>query len=198
MTCMKTLREEMKEAQDKRIALGHFNVADSNQIWGVVHAAIALNVPVIIGFSEGEQLFFGRKQAVAMIHSIREELHHPIYINGDHVYSVEHAKAVIDAGFDSIVFDGTKLPEENRIPATREVVEYAKSIGSNIVVEGELGYIGSSSKQLDEIPEDVLEAKLPTVEDAVTFVKETGVDALAPAVGNIHGALKIKPILRFI
>lgn len=190
VTTMETLRETMNNARERGVAVGHFNVADSNQLWGAIHAALELQVPIIIGFSEGEQKFFGRKQAVAMVKSIRDEYDHPIYVNGDHTYSVENAKAVIDAGFDSVVFDGTKLAEDERIPATQEVVQYAKSIGSDIVIEGELGYIGSSSKQLSEVPDDVLKALLPTPEDARRFVTETGVDAFAPAVGNIHGALK--------
>jgi fructose-bisphosphate aldolase class II len=103
---------------------------------------------------------------------------------------LDKAKEAIDAGVDSIVVDGAKLPLEENIALVKQVVAYARASGRDVVVEGELGYIGQSSKQLDELPEGVSEANLTTPEDAQKFVRETGVDCFAPAVGNIHGMLK--------
>ena len=90
-------------------------------------------------------------------------------------------------GFDSISFDGSELSWEENIKKTKEAVEYVRSVKPNILVEGEIGYIGSGSQLRDNIPSGI---ELTTVEDAVRFVKETGVDLLAPAVGNIHGIIK--------
>ncbi|NQV92942.1 class II fructose-bisphosphate aldolase [Candidatus Kaiserbacteria bacterium] len=188
---MKTLRECIKEAEEKKVAIGHFNISDTEGLHAIFNAAKKLNVPVIIGTSEGERDFIGVKQAVALVKSLREEYDYPIFLNADHTYSVERAKEAIDAGYDAVIFDGTKLSFEENIAHMKEVVEYARSINPEIVVEGEIGYIGTSSKMLDELPEGVDPVgAVTTEEEIVTYVKETGVDLTAPAVGNLHGMLK--------
>lgn len=187
---MQTLREILDDASAKKVAVGHFNISDSNQLNGIAGAARDLNVPVIIGVSEGEREFVGGKKAVAMVAAAREEFGIPIFLNADHAHSTENCKTAIDEGFDSVIFDGTKLsPGENK-KSTKEVVEYARKSGRDVVVEAELGYIGTSSKVLDDVPDDVVLDSLPSAEDAAEFVSDTGVDALAPAVGNLHGMLK--------
>jgi len=154
-----------------------------------------LNLPVIIGLSEGEQNFFGTKNAALIIKNLRQEFNWPIFINSDHTKSLEKIKEAVEAGFDSVHFDGGKLPFEENIKKTKEVVEYAKSINPNILVEAELGYLGASSMILKEIPKGaaIKEEDLTKPEQAAQFVKETGVDLLAPAVGNIHGMFKNAP-----
>ncbi len=187
-----TLREAVIEAGNKKVAIGHFNVSDSTGVWAVFNAARKLNVPVIIGVSEGERDFIGVRQIVALVKSIREEFDYPVYLNADHTYTFERVRQAIDAGFDSVIFDGAKLSLEENITQAKECVVYAKASGRDVLVEGELGYIGQSSKILDAIPEgvDLDEVSLTHPEDARRFVEETGVDLLAPAVGNIHGMLK--------
>ena len=98
-------------------------------------------------------------------------------------------KEAIDAGFDSAIFDGAQLSLEENISKAKECVAYAKTVGRDVIIEGELGYIGTSSKVLTEVPEGaaITDTMLTTVDDAKKFVAETGVDMLAPAVGNIHG-----------
>jgi len=201
---MMTLREALNRAKENKIAIGHFNISDSTQFNAIIQGVLGADiksatsvfgtsmVPVIIGVSEGEESFVGMQNAVALVQAAQEK-GLPVYLNADHHHSVEACKAVIGAGFDSVIYDGVSLPLEENIENTRQVVEYARQSGKDIIVESELGYIGTSSKMLDEVPEDVLEAALPSVEDAVRFVKETGVDALAPAVGNLHGMLKNMP-----
>ena len=203
---IKSLREYIKEAGEKKVALGHFNISNTEGLWAIFEAAKNLNLPVIIGVSEGERDFVGVKQAVALVKSLREEFAapdgsgaYPIFINADHSYSVERVKEAIDAGFDAVIFDGAKLSLEENIKLTKECVEYSKQksieTGRDILVEGELGYIGTSSKILTELPEGVsVEADdLTKPEDAERFVRETGVDLLAPAVGNIHGMMAGRP-----
>ncbi len=189
---MKTLRETVAEAMQKGVAVGHFNISNLEALWGIFNAAKKLNVPVIIGVSEGEREFVGVRQVAALVKSIREEHDYPIFLNADHTYSVEKVKEAIDAGFDSVIVDGAKLPFEENVAMAKQCVEYARACGRDVLVEGELGYIGQSSKVLDAIPEgvDLGTDTLTSAQQAKDFVAQTGVDMLAPAVGNFHGMLR--------
>jgi fructose-bisphosphate aldolase class II len=184
---MKPLREYIDEAREKGVALGHFNISNLEALRGIFNAAHEKNLPIIIGVSEGERDFIGIKQAVALVKSLRDEYQYPIFLNADHTYSFERVKEAIDAGFDSVIFDGTKLLFEENVKVTKQCVEYAHRKNLDILVEGELGYIGTSSKILDKVPDGVVKTD---PEDAKKFVVATGVDMLAPAVGNIHGMLQ--------
>jgi len=113
-----------------------------------------------------------------------------VYINADHTYSIEKVEEAVEAGVDAVIFDGAKLSPDENIQKTKEAVEKAKKINPDVLVEGELGYIGSSSKVLDDIPEGVSRDEMTTPEDAKQFVAETGVDLFAPSVGNVHGMLR--------
>lgn len=191
---MKKYREYIEEAKKNKVAIGHFNISNLEGLKGIFEAARSLNLPVIIGVSEGERDFIGVKEVSAMVKSLREEFDYPIFLNADHTYSFDRVKEAVDAGFDSVIFDGAKLSIEENIKITKQCVEYAKSVNPEILVEGELGYIGTSSKILDEIPEGASQgATLTTPEDAKRFVEETRVDLFAPAVGNIHGMLRNMP-----
>ncbi len=189
---MKKLREYIHDAEKGKVAIGHFNISNIDMLWGIFHARKSLGVPIIIGVSEGEREFIGVKQCVALVKSIRDEFNYPIFLNADHTYSVDKVKEAIDAGFDAVIYDGAKLSIEENIKNTKECVEYARASGKDVLVEGELGYIGQSSKVLDGIPEGVdLKAGLTTPDMARRFVSETGVDLFAPAVGNIHGMMRV-------
>jgi len=196
MWIMQTLREVIAEAEQKKVAIGHFNISDSNQLWGIFRAAQAVNVPVIVGVSEGERDFIGVHQAAALVRSLREEFDYPIFINADHTYSFDRVKEAIDADFDAIIFDGNKVSPEENISISRQCVEYARSAsrrtGRDVLVEAELGNIGQSSKLLNEIPRgaDITEEVMTKPDELKSFVEETGVDLIAPAVGNLHGVLK--------
>lgn len=189
---MKKLIDYIRAAEKDGRAIGHFNISNTEQLWAIFRAARSLNLPILIGTSEGERDFIGPRQAVALIESLREQYDYPIFLNADHSYSFERVKEAVDAGYDAVIFDGTKLPLDENIETTKRCVEYAKSVNEDILVEGELGYIGSSSKLLDELPEgaEVDQSELVTPEEAKDFVEETGVDLLAPAVGNLHGMFK--------
>ena len=116
----------------------------------------------------------------------------PIFLNADHTYSYERVKEAIDAGFDAVIFDGAQLTFEENVRIAKKCVEYARASGRDVLVEGELGFIGTSSKVLDAIPDGAVvgDAAMTKPEDALRFVTETGVDMLAPAVGNIHGVVR--------
>lgn len=185
---MKTLREYIKEAEDKGVAIGHFNISNLEALHGIYKAAKKLDVPVIIGLSEGEEDFVGRTEAVGMIKAIREKENFPIFLNADHHRSFERVKQSIDAGFDSVIFDGVDLTFEENVKVAKECVNYAKNTGKEVLVEAELGYIGSGSNIKDTIPEGA-GIKTDSAE-AKKFVELTGVDMLAPSVGSVHGLIK--------
>lgn len=177
------------------MALGHFNISTVEGVWAIARAAEALGLPVLIGVSEGERDFIGVRQVAALVASIRQESEQPIFLNADHTYSFDRVKEAIAAGFDAVIFDGSKLPLAENIAETKKCVDYARSVNPEIMVEGELGYIGTSSKLLEAVPDEINLSENGLVEPiaAAEFARATGVDLLAPAVGNIHGMLKGRP-----
>jgi len=189
---MITLREAIAEAERKKVAIGHFNAPTVSIIDAVIKAALKLNVPAIIGFSEGERDFFGLRQAVVYIKSVREQINHPIFVNADHTYSLERVKEAIDVGFDSVVWDGADKPYKENRDIAHAAVEYARASGRDILIEAELGFIGSGSQIIEAPPEGavITEEHMTKPSEASRFVDETGIDLLAPAVGNLHGMLK--------
>src|SRR5215831_1920586 len=185
---MRDLRDALQRAQQRGAAIGHFNIADSVQLKAVLAAAQELNVPVLVGVSEGEREFIGVRQIAALVRSLREELDFPIFLNADHTHSLPNAVAAAKAGFDAIVFDLSALPFEDNVRRTKEAIEVLKSINPGILVEGEIGDIGTGSEIHDAAPD--LSRGLTTPQEAKQYVESTRVDVLAPAVGNMHGMLK--------
>ncbi len=188
---MKNLREVINDAVEKKVAIGHFNISNLEGFWAVVSAAKALQLPVIIGASEGERDFIGIKQLKVLVGTLQDE-DLPVYLNADHSYSADRVREVVDIGFDAAIIDGAEKPLEENIKMTRECVEYKNSTNSKILIEAELGFIGKSSKLLDELPEgaEVSKDMMTTAAEAEDFVSKTGVDLFAPAVGNVHGMIK--------
>src|SRR5215470_9271093 len=185
---MQTLRNVLKQAEENRVAIGHFNIADFVLLKAIFAAAQELKVSVIIGVSEGEREFIGVRQIAVLVRSLREEFDFPIFLNADHTHSLSNAIDAAKAGFDSIVFDLSALPFEENMRQTKEGVETLKKINPATLIEGEIGDIGTGS----EIHEKVLDVSrgLTTAAEAKRFVEATGIDILAPAVGNMHGMLK--------
>lgn len=185
------LRDYLIDSEANGYALPHFNVSDLSALKAIVFAAKELNKPVMIGVSEGERKFVGIKEIAALVKTYREELNLPIFLNADHTHSLEGIREAVEAGFDEVLFDGSSLSLEENILQTKQAVAIAKAINPEIIVEGELGYIGSSSAILESTPEGAaLSAETFTKpEEAERFVKETGIDVFSPAVGNMHGLL---------
>ena len=185
---MMTLSEALNDARRRHVAIGHFNVSDLVALKAVTEAAGELKLPVLVGVSEGERSFFGVREIAAVVASLRERLDQPIFLDADHTHSLEGAVEAAAAGFDMITFDASAMALEANVNLTRQAVDATKSISSRIVIEGELGNIGTGSEIHDKVPES---SKLLTkTEDAKHFVEATGIDVLAPAVGNMHGLLK--------
>jgi fructose-bisphosphate aldolase, class II len=181
------LRDVLADADRRRVAVGHFNVSDLAALKGVVAAAAALRLPVLVGVSEGERDFVGVREIAALIRTIRAEHPYPIFLNADHTHSLSRAEEAARAGFDEIIFDGSALPFDENVRETKRAVEAIRAIDSSIVIEGEIGYIGTSSAVLTEVPKGM--GDLTTPVEAREFVRATGIDVLAPAVGNMHGML---------
>jgi fructose-bisphosphate aldolase class II len=185
---MRKLRDALEQSRKDRVAIGHFNVADWVLLKAVVASAQELNVPVVVGASEGEREFVGVGQIAATVRSLREECDCPIFLNADHTHSLAKAVEAARVGFDAVVFDLSALPFEQNVRQTKEAVEALKTINSDILVEGEIGDIGTGSEIHEAAPD--LSQGLTSPVEARQFVESTGVDILAPAVGNMHGMLK--------
>ncbi len=189
---MKTLREYILDADAAHTALGHFNFSNLEALHAIAAAGRALSLPVIAAVSEGEEDFVGTNEAAALVKSLREEYGQPLFLDADHHYSFERVKRAIDAGFDAVIVDGAQLSFEENVALTKRCVDYArdaaKSGGRDILVEGELGYIGVGSSVKDTIPEGAVLTTDPA--RAAEFVRRTGVDLLAPAVGSVHGLIR--------
>jgi len=182
-----TLRDVLTRTEKEGTGLGHFNVADQTLVKAVVAAAAEAELPVIIGASEGEREFFGARELAAFVIAQRQESDVPIFLNADHTHSLAKAVEAATAGFDSVVIDFSALPFEENVARTREAVQAIKAINPAILAEGEIGNIGTGSEIHETAQGD---RTLSTPEEARQFVAATGVDILAPAVGNMHGMLK--------
>jgi fructose-bisphosphate aldolase class II len=181
---MKKLRQVLEDARQNKVAIGHFNISDLTGLKAVFESARELQVPVIVGLSEGERAFTGVREIAAVVRALREEYDYPLFLNADHTHSLASAETAARAGFDSIVFDRSELPFEKNIEETKQAVEALKAINPSILVEGEIGDIGTGSEIHKEAKTDLV---LTTAEEAKQFVTATGVDILSPAVGNMHG-----------
>jgi fructose-bisphosphate aldolase, class II len=186
-TSKSTLRDVLTRLEKESAGLGHFNVSDQVLLKAVVAAAAETKLPVLIGASEGEREFFGARQLAALVKSEREESDVPLFLNADHTHSLAKALEAAKAGFDAVTIDFSTLPFEENVARTKETVQAIKAINPGILAEGEIGDIGTGSEIKETAQGD---HKLSTPEEARQFVEATGIDNLAPAVGNMHGMLK--------
>ena len=174
---MAGLRYYLKKAEKEKWAMGQFNFSNLKILEAIIRAAVKLKSPIILGTSEGESKAIGLKKAVVLIEAYKKETKLPIFLNLDHGKSFGYIKKAVDAGYEAVHFDGSGLPLKENIKETKKIVKYAEKFGV-LVVEGEVGVIGNVSK-VKEISTDP--------QAAFKFVKETKVDSLAVAVGNLHG-----------
>lgn len=187
-------KQYFQKAEKGKYAIGQFNCSSADQVKAVILVAKNLNAPVIIGTSEGEGKFMGLKQATKLIESYQEDIGGlPIILNADHTYkdakdiqNLDKIQALLDAGYNSIHFDGSVLPYEENVKWTSEVVKMCKAKNPGISVEGELGFLPGASKVSKEKVE-IKEEYLTSPDQALEFVRATGIDRLAVSVGNSHG-----------
>ncbi len=165
-----------QKAKKEGWAIGQFHAANLETLQAIINAAQKLKSPVIIGTSEGESKFIGLRKIACLVSSYKKETGLPIFLNLDHGKDLGYIRKAIDAGYDSVHFDGSKLSLDENIKRTKEVLEYARK--KKVLVEGEVGVIGDAEKTKEVLTKP---------EDALKFVKSTKVDNLAVGVGNMHG-----------
>ena len=179
--------EAFQKAKENKYAIGSFNFSNLENIKGIIKAAVDLQSPIILSSSEGESDYFGKKQARAIVDVFKKETGLNIYLNLDHGKSINAVREAVEAGYDSVHFDGAKMSFEENIEKTKEVVQFAKKNGLKNI-EGEINYFKGSSSYHEEI--EITEEDMTSPEQAKRYVEETGVTSLAIAIGNIHGITK--------
>lgn len=183
-----TSKEMFEKAYKGGYAIGAFNVNNMEIIQGITEAAKECNAPVILQVSKGARAYANRTYLKKLVEAAVEETGLPIVLHLDHGDSFETCKQCIDDGFTSVMIDCSSKPFEENIEITRQVVEYAHARG--VVVEAELGTLAGVE---DEVVVSAEDSSYTKPEDVEEFVKRTGCDSLAIAIGTSHGAYKFKP-----
>ena len=183
-----TTKEMFKKAYDGGYAIGAFNVNNMEIIQGITEAAKECNAPVILQVSKGARAYANRTYLVKLVEAAEIETGLPICLHLDHGDSFETCKECVDDGFTSVMIDASSKPLEENIAITKKVVEYAHAHG--VVVEAELGTLAGVE---DDVKVSAEDSSYTRPEDVERFVKETGCDSLAIAIGTSHGAYKFKP-----
>ena len=181
-------KEIMIEAVKGKYAVGAFNITDLLQFEAVIDAAVEKKAPVIVQTSVKPSQFLGTSMMVAIYHNLASSAPVPVCLHLDHCTDIAYCKKCADAGYTNIMIDASKQAYEENIRRTKEVVDYCHKIG-NISVEGELGTVSGVEDQI-KVSED--ETQLANPQQAVEFVKRTGLDIFAPAIGTAHGVYKTK------
>lgn len=185
-------REMLIQAKKNHFAVPHFNINNLEWAKYILEECQECNIPVILGVSEGAAKYMGGYRAVAgMVKGLIRDLDItiPVCLHVDHGQSFESCRDAIDAGFSSVMIDASKKELPENIATTKRVVDYAHAKG--VTVEAEVGHIGGTE---DNITSEETNARL---EECVEIVEKTGIDALAPALGSVHGFYKGEPNLDF-
>ena len=183
-----TTKEMFKKAYEGHYAIGSFNVNNMEIVQGITEAAKELNAPLILQCSAGARKYAKHQYLVHLVQAAIEDTGLPIALHLDHGADFETCKSCIDGGFTSVMFDGSHYSFKENIEKTKEVVEYAHAHG--VVVEAELGQLAGIE---DDVKVAAHEAHYTDPNEVEEFVKETGVDSLAIAIGTSHGAYKFTP-----
>ena len=183
-----TTKEMFEKAYEGGYAIGALNVNNMEIIQGITEAAKECNAPVILQVSKGARAYANRTYLVKLVEAAVIETGLPIALHLDHGDSFETCKECVDDGFTSVMIDASSKSLEENIELTKKVVEYAHAHG--VVVEAELGTLAGVE---DEVKVDAADSSYTRPEDVERFVKETGCDSLAIAIGTSHGAYKFTP-----
>jgi fructose-bisphosphate aldolase class II len=181
-------KEMFKKAYEGGYAIGAFNVNNMEIVQGITEAAAELNSPIILQCSAGARKYAKNEYLVHLVKAALEINDIPVALHLDHGADFDICKSCIDGGFTSVMIDGSSHTFKDNIELTKRVVEYAHKHG--VVVEGELGQLAGIE---DDVKVDSHEAHYTQPEEVEEFVKGTGVDSLAIAIGTSHGAYKFTP-----
>lgn len=182
-----TTKEMFQKAFEGKYAIGAFNINNMEIVQGVMRGAKAKNSAVIMQCSKSALKYAGPKCLLNMVEALVEETGVDVALHLDHGPDLETVKLCVENGFTSVMFDGSHFDYEENVAKTKEVVEYAHAHG--VVVEAELGKLAGVE---DDVNVDAANATYTDPDQAVDFVKRTGVDSLAIAIGTSHGAYKFK------
>ncbi len=182
-----TSKNMFKKAYEGGYAIGAFNVNNMEIIQGITEAAKEEDAPLILQVSAGARKYAKHVYLIKLIEAALEDTGLPICLHLDHGEDFEVCKSCVDGGFTSVMIDGSKHPFEENIRVTKQVVDYAHSKG--VVVEGELGKLAGIEDAVNVAAKDATYTDPGQVEE---FVRKTGVDSLAIAIGTSHGAYKFK------
>jgi fructose-bisphosphate aldolase, class II len=181
-------RDHLVRARREGWALGGFNVFDLESARAVIAAGAALKAPLLVQTSEGAVKHMGLDNAVTIVGALAAKSAAPVALHLDHGKSEELARAAVDAGYTSVMIDASRQTYDENMRETAHIVEYAHVRG--VHVEAELGMLGG----IEDLGETAVRSMLTDPEQAVRFAQETGVDALAIAIGTSHGAYKFKGV----
>jgi len=181
-------KEMFKKAYEGGYAIGAFNVNNMEIVQGITEAAAELKSPIILQCSAGARKYAKHEYLVHLVKAALEVNDIPIALHLDHGADFETCKSCIDGGFTSVMIDGSHYSFKENIEVTKKVVDYAHAHG--VVVEAELGQLAGIE---DDVNVSAENAKYTQPEEVEEFVKSTGVDSLAIAIGTSHGAFKFKP-----
>ena len=183
-------KEMFKKAYEGGYAIGAFNVNNMEVIQGITEAAKECNSPLILQVSAGARKYAKPVYLVKLVEAAIQDTNLPIVLHLDHGDSFELCKDCIDNGFTSVMIDGSKYSFEENIALTKKVVEYAHAHVPYVTVEAELGKLAGVEDDVNVSDED---AQFTNPNEVEEFVRRTGVDSLAIAIGTSHGAYKFKP-----
>lgn len=184
------MRDLLSDAQKGNYAVGSFSVANMEMVLGVIKAAEELNAPIILQIAEVRLKQSPLEIIGPLMVAAAKNSKVPVAVHFDHGKTIEKITQALDIGFTSVMFDGSHLPLDENIEFTKKIIEIARKYDAS--VEAEIGCVGGSEDGSEDI---AINCTKP--EDAVKFENETGVDALAIAIGNAHGNYKSTPKLRF-
>jgi fructose-bisphosphate aldolase class II len=187
-----TLKNVLAEASELNMAIGAFNTHNLEMVQAIVKAANNQKTPVIIQTSEGTAMYVGMKTLVAVCKSLADEYGVDVDLHLDHAKKWDNIREAVDAGFGSVMYDGSALPFKENVLGTKRVVEYAHAAGAS--VEAELGTVGGTE---DGVVVDSDAVRLTEPSQAVEFIDKTDIDALAVAIGTNHGQYKSKTHINF-
>lgn len=185
------LNDVLKKAQREHYAVGLFNTIDTDMLQAAISAAEEMASPIIIGTAE-VLLPYGELKLIApSVIAAAARASVPVVVHYDHGLTFERCMEALQLGFTSVMFDGSAGDAEKNLADTAEIVRIAHAMGAT--VEGEIGHVGEASTN-----DGALTDLYTTPEEAVSFVNETGVDALAVAIGTAHGVYKARPCLDIV
>ena len=185
-------RDILQSAARDHYAVGHFNINNLETIQGIIAGAAAKRAPVILAVSKSAAAYGGLENLSTLVKIFAEKVDIPVILNLDHGPTVALAKECIDAGFTNVMLDASSQPYEENVRLTREVIAYAHPRG--VTVEAEIGTLAGIEDNVNVAADD---ARYTTVEEAVRFATDTGLDSLAIAIGTAHGVYHSQPKLNF-